>query len=102
MATRECKEGHKYPSTETLQSGELSPSVFAATGVYSVVQTIDVALLFSRFSNTIREREREKDRNERKRKPEWGRRWEKGRKKKRNRTKEDTTATDITGRRTLC
>lgn len=69
MATRECKEGHKYPSTETLQSGELSPSVFAATGVYSVVQTIDVALLFSRFSNTIRERAREKDRNERKRKP---------------------------------
>lgn len=69
MATRECKEGHKYPSTETLQSGELSPSVFAATGVYSVVQTIDVALLFCRFSNTIRERGREKDRNERKRKP---------------------------------
>jgi len=34
--TRECKEGHKYPSTETLQSGELLPLVFAATGVYSV------------------------------------------------------------------
>lgn len=60
MATRECKEGHKYPSTERCNPGALAFGFCSYRCLLCVVQTIDVALLFSRFSNTIRERKRER------------------------------------------
>lgn len=59
MATCEYKEGHKYPTP--CNPGALAFGFCSYRCLLCVVQIIDVALLFSRFSNTTKERERERE-----------------------------------------
>lgn len=106
MATRECKEGHKYSSTESPQSESFS---FLAAGVFTLYPTNKrerkrgVRFFYLTIPATVRMKRRERKRNKKEEEDERKGVESEGKKGSDGKPKgKGTRDRCITSRRTLC